>query len=213
MNIIIIYSSVTGNTGRLAAYLREQLKVRGNDVGYFEAGKVAELLSECTGAPASAKSSVPEELNSVSGGNKLPHSEKMRASNPDSADIYILAFWCRRSSMDDRSRKVLGLLEGKKILAVGTIGGDAAGGYALRVEENVRKEISTRNDCLGVKVCQGAVNMARIEQRRSLSEDDPHYVNDEKYERYVRNIGRPNEEDKKAVMRYLDGFTSTVFLM
>lgn len=124
---------------------------------------------------------------------------------PD-ADIYILAFWCRRSALDYLSEKILELLKDKQVIAVGTIGGDAAGDYGRRVEHTVEQIISKYNHCLGVMVCQGAVDMRKMELRRALSQDNPHYVSQEKYMRHLGNVGRPDMTDLEQVRMAVETF-------
>ena len=121
----------------------------------------------------------------------------------DEADLYILAFWCRRSGLDDASRALLGKCSSMKILAIGAMGGDVAGEYGARVERNVREAIGQRNICIGVFLCQGAVNMDSARKRMELPEDSPHYVSMEKYQRMLLTQGHPDEVDLKAAERYV----------
>ncbi len=163
MKIAIYYSSRTGNTRKLAEYLRELL------------GKTHEVLCFQT-APG---------------------------QEPVEAEVYLLGFWCRKSGLDDLSLKLLEGMTGKKLLAFGTMGGGSDPSYEDRVLENVRRALSERNTCLGACVCLGAVELERVEKRRQLPPEHPHYVSPEKYERFLELQDRPNEEDLKRIGEYV----------
>jgi len=159
MYIPIYYSSITGNTKKLADYVAEDLRTLGHQ---------AEVLP-------------------TSGPDK-EEGEKGRG-------ISVLAFWCRRSGLDDLSAARLSRWKGKNILAVGTIGGHVKGDYGDRVRRNVREQISQDNVCLGVCICQGSVDLKRIEKRRRLPRDSKHYVSDKKYRRFLETQGHPDQTD------------------
>ena len=114
---------------------------------------------------------------------------------PAEADLIILAFWCRKSGLDDISRTFLERLSGRNILGMGTMAGDAYGEYGKRVAQNVREAIEKQNTCIGVILCQGAANMSSIKKRMALPEDNPHHVSEEKYKRLLLTQGRPDEVD------------------
>lgn len=118
-------------------------------------------------------------------------------------DISILAFWCRRSGLDDYSADLLSRWKGRKIVGIGTIGGNVRGAYGDRVRENVKKAIGQENICLGVSICQGSVDLKRIERRRHLPKESKHYVSPEKYRRVLKTQGHPDQEDLKRVADYV----------
>ena len=111
-------------------------------------------------------------------------------------DVVIVCFWCRRSSLDDKSLDVLARCEGKRILALGTFGGYPTSAYAKRVRDNVRARICERNECLGVFLCQGKLPKKRIDARRALPPDRPHYLDDYAYERVLEGLNHPNATDR-----------------
>ncbi len=119
------------------------------------------------------------------------------------ADLYVLGFWCRKSGMDDLSLKLLESFSGKKILALGTMAGDALGDYGERVKGNARSSIEGHNTCIGVFVCRGAVDLERKRKLLLLPEDDPKHITQEKYERYLLTQGHPDEEDLKRVAEFV----------
>ncbi len=120
-------------------------------------------------------------------------------------DISILAFWCRRSGLDDLSANLLSRWNGRKIIGIGTIGGNVKGDYGDRVKKNVKEAIGRDNICLGVGICQGSVDLKRIERRRLLPKDSKHYVSPEKYRRVLKTQGHPDQEDLKSIADYVSG--------
>lgn len=163
MKVSIRYSSVTGNTKRLAERLASDLCERNHDVILKDVGN-------------------PPDVG---------------------ADVVILAFWCRKSSLDDKSIRFVSSLHGKKIIAIGTVGGRADDSYGCRVEDSVRQVLEKCNTCFGVLVVQGSVNMKGIERRRMLNEDDPRYVDEQKYARLLGNQGRPHEQDIQDALEFV----------
>ncbi len=131
----------------------------------------------------------------------FPSSAPDRDEDDEDRGICILAFWCRRSGLDDLSARRLSRWKGRKVLAVGTIGGNVEGDYGDRVRRNVSEQISQDNECLGVYICQGSVDLKRIERRRHLPEDSKHYVSDKKYRRFLATQGHPDREDLESVAR------------
>lgn len=160
MRIAIYYSSITGNTKRLAEYLTKVLSDVGEQVSLYQSAMEKDLCQ---------------------------------------ADLYIIAYWCRRGGMDDLSIQTLEKCQGKKVMAVGTIGGNAAGPYGQRVIHKVEETVREENICIASLICQGMINPKRTEIRRNLPVDDPHYLDDENYARHLANRGRPNEEDLKKI--------------
>lgn len=175
MNCPIYYSSVTGNTKKLANYIRKSLKRQGHTVSFVNSTRCKQEI----------------ELS----------------------EVLILAFWCRRSSMDDSSLRILAQCKGRKILAIGTMGGNVDGDYGRRVEENVRNVINQENECVGVCLCKGAIDLHRMKRRMLLPEDHPRHVNEAKYQKSLLTQGHPNEADldkvdsfvKKCVIGIMNG--------
>ena len=165
MNISVYYTSITGNTRKLADHVTERLRRAGHEV---------ELTDSST------------RIRENDNGEKKP-------------DVTILAFWCRRSGLDDISARILSHWKGRKIVGIGTIGGNVEGAYGERVRENVRETIEKDNICLGISICQGAVDLKRIEKRRKLPVESRHYVSSEKYQRILKTQGHPDRADLDCV--------------
>lgn len=119
-----------------------------------------------------------------------------------SDEVVVVCFWCRKSSLDPKSKAFVELCAGKKMLLLGTFGGFPSGKYAQLVRDNVAQEVSQRNECLGVFLCQGKVRAKRIEERRALPEDSPHHLDEWGVVRLVEGQKHPDDTD----VLYAQGF-------
>lgn len=147
-------------------------------------------ISSITGNTATIARGVVEAAESIG----WTVAEAQAGQGPET-DVVIICFWCRRNSLDDESLEFLSRCEGKRILALGTFGGYPTSAYAARVRANVAAAISERNECLGVFLCQGKLKEQRIEKRRALPPEDPHYLDDFGYERLMEGLNHPNATD------------------
>ncbi len=167
MNIQIYYSSLTGNTKKVASHLADALQEEGHAVQFFNTRT------------------------------------RLEADLLPAADLILICFWCRRSSMDYDSLKLLSLYRDQPIAAVGTIGGDLQGSYGQRVRDKVEQAVSEQNRCKGVFLCQGKIPLAKTEARRKLPKDDPHYLDDEAYARRLAALTHPDEEDLRQALNFV----------
>lgn len=117
-------------------------------------------------------------------------------------EVVVVCFWCRKSSLDPKSKAFVELCTGKKMLLLGTFGGFPSGKYAQLVRDNVALEASRNNECLGVFLCQGKVRAQRIEERRALPEDNPHHLDEWGVVRLMEGQKHPNDTD----ILYAQGF-------
>lgn len=126
---------------------------------------------------------------------------------PEQTDYILLFFWCRKSSLDDYSRKVIKQCKGKRILAFGTMGGYPDGAYGNRVRENVKAEIEANNICDGIYLSQGKIPEARTEYRRNLPKEHPHHLDEEGVKRHEKSRKHPDADDlKNAVTFFRDSY-------
>ena len=114
---------------------------------------------------------------------------------PPEDDTVIVCFWCRKSTLDPKSIRLVESLEGKRVLLFGTMGGWPVGKYAELVRANVTALVAERNECLGVFLCQGKVRPERIEERRALPADHPHHLDDWGFARLTESLNHPNATD------------------
>ena len=123
-------------------------------------------------------------------------------------EVVIVCFWCRKSSLDPKSKAFVEACAGKRLLLLGTFGGFPSGKYAQLVRDNVASAASQRNDCLGVFLCQGKVRAQRIEERRALPEDNLHHLDEWGVIRLEEGRNHPNDTD----VLYAQGFVRDYLL-
>lgn len=123
-----------------------------------------------------------------------------------SAQFYILCFWCRRTSLDDNSKKLLAQYKNTPFLAIGTCGHYPDSNYGNKVKKNVTEYINDGNLCIDVFLSQGAVSLSSTERRRKLPVDHPHHLDDDGYERHMESQNHPNETDIKNVIDFLNSY-------
>ena len=121
----------------------------------------------------------------------------------EESDVVIVCFWCRKSSLDPKSIRFVERCKGKKVLLFGTMGGFPVGSYADSVRANVRAKVEEANECLGVFLCQGKVRQERIDERRALSPDNPHFLDDWGVARLTESLKHPNETDVLYAQAFL----------
>ena len=127
-----------------------------------------------------------------------------RFERPVEADLYLVGFWCRKSSMDDSSRKLVNQYQGKPMLVFGTMGNYPTGDYADLVRRNVQEVVSAQNICKGIFLCQGKIREERTEARRKLPPTAPHYLDDAGYQRHLESRRHPNQEDLQNAVEWLN---------
>lgn len=186
--IRIIYSSITGNTKKVAESIFD-----------FLTDMDAEINSH------KASGTLCHDFYTFLKCFKIElHDIKTFHSEISDEDITIICFWCRRASLDDSSISFLDKMHGKNIMAVGTLSGDANGKYGDRVRKNVQRAVAHANNCLGVHLCQGHSSLKRIEPRRHLDPEAPKYVSPEKWEHHLSMQEHPDKYDIQKVIQFVE---------
>lgn len=160
------------------------------------------LVASVTGNTQKVADALQGELERQ-GWNVLHLVNRERFEKTVEADLYLVGFWCRKSSMDDSSRRLVNQYQGKPMLVFGTMGNYPTGDYADLVRGNVQELVNARNCCRGVFLCQGKIREERTEARRKLSPEEPHYLDDEGYRRHLESRRHPNEEDLQNAVGWL----------
>lgn len=164
--------------------------------------KVILSISSCTGNTRKIAEALEKELKHKN--YEINIWDKKSDNNiQDEEALFIICFWCRRSTLDFESLKTVDLLKGKDILAFGTMGSYPDSDYGKRVEGNVNEYISRDNNCLGVYLSQGKVSLKRTEKRRQLPKDHPHYLNEEGVKRHLESQKHPDETDINNAILFL----------
>ena len=181
--IILWVSSITGNTKSIACILLERL---------LEKGYVPKVLSSPT--------AIADELADLYKVEKIQE----RDLADDAGLPVLLCFWCRRGGMDDRSAEFLKKIQGRRVLAFGTMGSYPDSEYGQAVAGSVKEQIETENEYAGLYLCRGRIDERRTEKRRQLPAVHRHYLDDEGYERHLSSRKHPDEDDKRGAAEYLD---------
>lgn len=129
---------------------------------------------------------------------------------PAEGDAYVLCFWCNKGNMDPVSMDMVQKLEGRNIVLVGTMGAKPGGPYEEKVKKTVLDFVGDRCQVLGIFICQGKIDEAITDRRRSLPPDSPGYLSDERYKSHLESRKHPDEQDirnaKDFVTATLDSF-------
>lgn len=164
--------------------------------------KVTLCISSCTGNTRKIAEALEDELKYEDYEISL-FNNKVEGSIENDDSLFIVCFWCRRSTLDFESLKIIDSLEGKNILAFGTMGSYPESEYGERVKKNVHDYIEMRNKCLGVYMSQGKVSLKSTERRRKLPKDNPHYLDEEGVKRHLESQTHPDENDIKSAVLFL----------
>ncbi len=119
------------------------------------------------------------------------------------AELVFIGYWVDRGTAD---KKILDLSENikeKSVLLFGTLGADPEGEYFEKCKANVN-DLFEGNKILGNFLCQGRISPKLIEMFKKLPEGHAHSLNEERLARYERASTRPNEEDFRNVVTYIN---------
>lgn len=163
------------------------------------------FVSTITGNTALVANSLFEYLLSIGKFPVLINTAKDPFPQIDK-ELLVVCFWCRRSGLDDASKKVLDHYKGKDILLFGTLGAYPDSPYGDRVRKNAIASASEQNNPLDIFLCQGKIPIARTEKRRMLPKESPHYLDDEGLKRHIASRSHPDENDLKNSVLFLKKF-------
>ncbi|WP_294374709.1 flavodoxin family protein [uncultured Clostridium sp.] len=171
---------------------------------------IAIFISSVTGNTLKIASRVKEEIEGKGYNIILKKFHDLEEVQCE-ADLYILCFWCRRSTLDDLSQRFVSKYKDQKILAFGTMGNYPDSEYGDRVRKNVIEFINGQNKCEGVFLSRGKIPVKRTEYRRNLPKDHPHYLNEEGYKRHIESRNHPNEDDMRNAVNFLNQYIADNF--
>ncbi|MDO4553570.1 MAG: flavodoxin family protein [Lachnospiraceae bacterium] len=159
-------------------------------------------LSTVTGNTKKLAEGVKNKLKEQGICLNLHENENFQPDNMEN-ELILIFFWCRRSTLNPESKVFLEKWKGKRVIAIGTMGGYPDSEYGNRVRKNVRTDIEKENYCEGIFLSQGKIDEQSTAHRRSLSPENPHYLNDEAYERHLESRKHPNQEDIDGAFAFL----------
>lgn len=165
---------------------------------------IALYISSCTGNTLKIANVIQARLEKSDYELYIHNSSKSNII-PKDADLIIIFFWCRKSSLDFNSKNIVDMCENKKILAFGTMGNYPNSDYGQKVKSNVFDYISKNNKCLGVFLCQGKIPPERTEKRMKLSPDHPHHLDEDGIKRHLDSRTHPDKRDLQNAAHFLEG--------
>ncbi len=169
---------------------------------------IAIFVSSLTGNTKKLADAVEEQLKRKKERYKVIVYDTRTVPDIILADYYLLFFWCRRSGLDDASKKLISLYKDTSFLAIGTLGHYPDSDYAMKVRKNIADYINQENQCIDIFLCQGAVSLEKTMRRRNLPKDAPHHLNDEAYQRHLDSQSHPDEKDLKNVVDFVKRYFS-----
>ncbi|WP_026895695.1 flavodoxin family protein [Clostridiisalibacter paucivorans] len=160
-------------------------------------------ISSCTGNTQKLAQAIQTRLQHFSYQLTVQKSSKSNALSKDD-DLIILCFWCRKSTLDSRSKKIIDMCQNRKILAFGTMGSYPNSTYGQTVKSNVFDYISKNNQCLGIFLSQGKIPPERTQKRRKLPPDHPHFLDETGVERHLASRIHPDVKDLQNAVNFLE---------
>lgn len=191
---IIVYSSVTGNTRKLAEAAAQKI---GADIV-----NVQDLMGAID---------VHEDDNETSptvsidvGHNSLAVSMDVIESNIEEKlagyDGVMVGYWLRRGAPDKKASILLSRITGKKVALFQTHGAYEGTEHAITAFARAGSLLGAGNKILGTFSCQGAVNPMLIKKRLEGSVPGHRGENlEESKKRWADAASKPNENDLKRM--------------
>lgn len=97
---------------------------------------IALYISSCTGNTLKISKVIQARLEKNDYELYIHNSSKSNIISKN-ADLIIIFFWCRKSSLDFHSKNIVDKYQNKKILAFGTMGNYPDSIYGQKVKSNV----------------------------------------------------------------------------
>lgn len=111
------------------------------------------------------------------------------------ADVLIICYWCNRGATDSLTSSLLGRLQGKRIIMLGTLGAYPDSPHGQQVLQRVRDLVEAQNMLLENFLCQGKIDPARTERRLLIPPGQPHHLDAAGYQRHLESRQHPDEAD------------------
>lgn len=160
----VCYSSVTGNTRKLAEAAAETLGadlLNVNDILGLEPGCQTDTVSEYLDEESSI--SIDGKCKSLSVAEECKIGEI--ASKLSKYDCILMGYWLRRGAPDQRAAILLPKISGKKVALFQTHGAYEGSEHTVTAFARAGALLGPDNAILGTFSCQAAVNPALIKRR------------------------------------------------
>jgi flavodoxin I len=128
-----------------------------------------------------------------------------KVENPEEADLVCAGFWTDQGTADEKSRKFLKSLKGRKVFLFGTAGFGDSQTYFDGVLEAAEDNLSETNAVIGKFMCQGKMPQAVRDRYNRLKEEVPsqgaHY--DLMISNFDKALSHPDETDLEKMKEAL----------
>lgn len=168
MNVLLTYSSRTGNTKKVAEGIYEIL-------------------------PDNSVIAPVEE-------NK----------DPSDFDLILVGFWVDKGTADQKAKKYMEQIAGKKVGIFGTLGAYPDSDHAKKALRRVRELLEPKNEVVAEFLCQGKVDSKLTEKFKDLPPDHPHAMTEERRKRHLEASKHPNEQDIKEAQEIFKSLIKTL---
>lgn len=177
MRVIVVYSSLSGNTKRLAIHIATRLSEENAGVLYQEDISIKNFNQE----------------NNVVCCIDVDTITKEKIDGYD-ADYYVLCSWIDKGKPDGKSLEKASLFAKQKVYLIATLGAKEGSPHRDDCCKNMKK-IYEDAYIAGIHLAQGSISKEVIQRFQSLPKDHPHSMTEEKLAFYKSIEGRPNQED------------------
>ncbi|KNF08281.1 flavodoxin family protein [Gottschalkia purinilytica] len=116
------------------------------------------------------------------------------APSPEEFDVILIGFWVDRAMPDRDALEYMQKIKGKKVGIFATLGAYPDSPHGRESMQNAR-DIVKENEIIGDFICQGKIDEKLVEMFKSLPDNHPHAITEEKLKRYEIASRHPNEED------------------
>lgn len=115
--------------------------------------------------------------------------------DPNKFDLIIVGFWVDKGMADEKAKKYMEQIKGKKVAVIGTLGAYPDSNHAKKTMIRVRELLERENEVVAEFLCQGKVDPKLIERFKDLPPDHPHGMTEERRKRHEEASKHPNEDD------------------
>lgn len=121
--------------------------------------------------------------------------------NPNEFDLILVGFWVDKGMADEKAKKYMEKIEGKKVGVFGTLGAYPDSDHAKKTLKRVRELLEVKNEVIAEFLCQGKVDPKLIEKFKELPAGHPHGMTEERRKRHEEASKHPNEQDIKEAQK------------
>ncbi|EOD00135.1 flavodoxin family protein [Caldisalinibacter kiritimatiensis] len=115
--------------------------------------------------------------------------------NPEEFDLIIIGFWVDKGIADEKARKYMKNIKGKKIGLFGTLGAYPDSEHAKKSMRRTKEIVEYENEIVGEFLCQGKIDSKLTKNFEKLPPNHPHAMTEETRKRHEEASKHPNEDD------------------